>query len=278
MNHWCSRLPGVLCAAVAVLIASSGGVVAGQAPGASVSTAADVRTVLDQYCVRCHNDRRPSADVSLEGVDLEQVAAHAQTLERAVRKLRAGAMPPRGSARPEPATYAALTRWLETALDEAAAVRPNPGRTEALHRLNRAEYVNVIRDLLALEGLNATTLLPGDDASYGFDNIAGVLGMTSTHLDRYVTAARTVSRLAVGDVTLPPDGETYMLPPDLTQDYRLGGSAVRHAGRHAHTPVLSGRRRLRDSLSGVHRESASRRRRRTSSRSVSTVSGSSTSR
>ena len=160
--------------------------------------------------------------MSLEGVDLEQVAAHAQTLERAVRKLRAGAMPPRGSARPEPATYAALTRWLETALDEAAAVRPNPGRTEALHRLNRAEYVNVIRDLLALEGLNATTLLPGDDASYGFDNIAGVLGMTSTHLDRYVTAARTVSRLAVGDVTLPPDGETYMLPPDLTQDYRLG--------------------------------------------------------
>ena len=225
----------VLCAAVAVLVASSGGAVAGQAPGASVSTAADARAVLDQYCVRCHNDRRPSADVSLEGVDLDQVAAHARTLERAVRKLRAGAMPPRGSARPEPATYTALTGWLETALDEAAAGRPNPGRTEALHRLNRAEYVNVVRDLLALEGLNATTLLPGDDASYGFDNIAGVLGMTATHLDRYVTAARTVSRMAVGDLTLPPDGDTYLLPPDLTQDYRLdalpfgtrGGTLIR---------------------------------------------------
>ena len=211
----------VLFGVAAVLVASSGGTVVGQAPGALVSTATDARAVVDQYCVRCHNDRRASADVSLEGVDLEQVGAHAETLEKAVRKLRAGAMPPRGIARPEPATYAALTGWLETALDEAAADRPNPGRTEALHRLNRAEYANVIRDLLALEGLNYATLLPGDDASYGFDNIAGVLGMTSTHLDRYVTAARTISRLAVGDVTLPPDGESHIVPPDLTQDYRL---------------------------------------------------------
>ena len=217
-----TRISLTLLVAVAALVTSSGGAVAGQASGASVSTATEARAVLDQYCVRCHNDRRPAADVSLEGLDLDQVAAHAKTLERAVRKLRAGAMPPLGSARPEPAMYTALTGWLETALDETAASRPNPGRTEALHRLNRAEYVNVIRDLLALEGLNATTLLPGDDASYGFDNIAGVLGMTATHLDRYVTAARTVSRMAVGDVTLPPDGETYMLPPDLTQDYRLG--------------------------------------------------------
>ena len=225
----------VLFAATAVLVASSGRAVVGQAPGTPVATATDARAVLDQYCVRCHNDRRLSGDVSLEGVDLEQVGTHAETLERAVRKLRAGVMPPRGNPRPEPATYAALTGWLETALDEAAAGRPNPGRTEALHRLNRAEYANVIRDLLALDGLNYATVLPGDDASYGFDNIAGVLGMTSTHLERYMTAARTISRLAVGDVTLPPDGETYLLPPDLTQDYRLtelpfgtrGGTLIR---------------------------------------------------
>ena len=174
------------------------------------------------YCVRCHNERLSTAGVSLELVDLDEAGAHAEVLEKAVRKLRAGAMPPQGNPRPEPATYASFRGWLETALDRAAADYPHPGRTESLHRLNRAEYANVVRDLLALEGLNWATLLPRDDASYGFDNIAGVLGITSTHLDQYLSAARTISRIAVGDVTLPPDGETYVVPPDLSQDDRMG--------------------------------------------------------
>ena len=231
--------PPVGIAIVLGLAASGGPAVAEQVP-ARVVSAADARVVLDRYCVRCHNDRLTTAGVSLEAVDLAQVGAHAESLEKAVRKLRAGAMPPRGNPRPESAIYSALTSWLERELDRVAASRPNPGRTETLHRLNRAEYANAIRDLLALEGLDFTTILPRDDASYGFDNIAGVLGMTPTHLDRYLTAARTVSRLAVGDVTLPPDGDTYIVPPDLSQDDRLdelpfgtrGGTLIRR-----HFPV-----------------------------------------
>ena len=231
--------PPVGIAIVLGLAASGGPAVAEQVP-ARVVSAADARVVLDRYCVRCHNDRLTTAGVSLEAVDLAQLGAHAESLEKAVRKLRAGAMPPRGNPRPEPAIYSALTSWLERELDRVAASRPNPGRTETLHRLNRAEYANAIRDLLALEGLDFTTILPRDDASYGFDNIAGVLGMTPTHLDRYLTAARTVSRLAVGDVTLPPDGDTYIVPPDLSQDDRLdelpfgtrGGTLIRR-----HFPV-----------------------------------------
>ena len=208
----------VLSAGALALFVSAGPASAGQAP---VSSAEDARAVLDRYCVRCHSDRLTTAGVSLETVDLDDVGAHAETLEKAVRKLRAGAMPPAGNPRPEPAEYAAFRGWLEAALDREAVNRPTPGRTEGLHRLNRAEYANVVRDLLALEGLDYTTLLPRDDASYGFDNIAGVLGITSTHLDQYLSAARTISRIAVGDVTLPPDGETYIVPPDLSQDYRF---------------------------------------------------------
>ena len=213
--------PWVLATAL-VLVASSDSATAAQSP-ASIVAASDARAVLDQYCVRCHSDRLRTAGVSLESVDLERMDVHSELLERAVRKLRAGAMPPPRNPRPEPAVYDALTSWLERKLDQAAASHPNPGRTEALHRLNRAEYANAIRDFLALEGLNYTTILPRDDASYGFDNIAGILGMTPTHLDQYVTAARTISRVAVGDVTLPPDGDTYIIPPDLSQDDRLEG-------------------------------------------------------
>src|SRR5262249_4589642 len=158
-----------------------------------------------------------------------------QPLEKVVRKLRAGVMPPITVKRPDPATSAALMTWLQNELDRVAAAHPNPGRTESLHRLNRAEYQNAVRDLLAVEGINFATLLPGDDGSYGFDNIAGVLGMTPTHLEKYLGAAREVSRIAVGDMSLPPTGETHMLPPDLSQDEQFadlpfgtrGGTRVR---------------------------------------------------
>ena len=197
-----STRPVVLMTLGALLIVVSGRAVEAQIGKGEISSAAEARALLDRYCVRCHNDRLTTAGLSLESVDLGAVAASAAVLEETVRKLRLGAMPPRGNPRPEPAVYAGLTSWLESELDNAAAVHPNPGRTESLHRLNRTEYGNVIRDLLHLEGLDFSTLLPGDDASYGFDNIAGVLGITSTHLDRYLAAARTISRTAVGDVTI----------------------------------------------------------------------------
>ena len=236
-SGWAMRAnqPVVLVAMGLLLMVSSSRAVDAQARGTDVSSVAEARALLDQYCVRCHSDRLMTAGLSLEAVDLGAVGASAATLDKAVRKLRLGAMPPSGNPRPEPATYAALTSWLESELDRAAAARPNPGRTESLHRLNRSEYANVIRDLLHLEGLDYSILLPGDDASYGFDNIAGVLGMTATHLERYLAAARTISWTAVGDVTLPPSGETRMIPPDFSQDDRLaelpfgtrGGTLIR---------------------------------------------------
>ena len=212
----------VIALAVLLLVGVSDRPLAGQQASAStITSASEARAILDQYCVTCHNDRLRTAQLSLESVELTNPGAHSVPLEKAVRKLRLGSMPPLGRPRPEPAQYAALATWMESELDRAAAAAPNPGRTENLHRLNRAEYQNAIRDLLDLEGLDFATLLPRDDASYGFDNIAGVLGMTPTHLDRYLDAARAISRIAVGDVTLPPSGETYIVPPDLSQDDRL---------------------------------------------------------
>ena len=207
---------------------------AGQAPPA-VSSADDARAILDRYCVGCHSDRLQAAGLTLQSVDLASPAAHAETLEKAIVKLRLGSMPPAGRPRPEPAVYSSLAGWLETEIDREAVARPDPGRTESLHRLNRTEYANVIRDLLDLEGLNFATLLPSDDRSYGFDNVAGALGMTPTHLERYLDAARQISRIAVGDTSLPPGGETFILPPDLSQDDRFeqlpfgtrGGTLVR---------------------------------------------------
>ena len=176
----------VFAAAVWLLVGISDRPLAGQQTSAStITSASEARAILDQYCVACHSDRLKTAQLSLQAVDLASPGAHSAPLEKAVRKLRLGAMPPQGRPRPEPAQYAALATWLESELDRVAEAAPNPGRTESLHRLNRAEYENAIRDLLELEGLNFATLLPGDDASYGFDNIAGVLGMTPTHLDRY---------------------------------------------------------------------------------------------
>ena len=218
-----ARLKGVaallLLAAVAAAPAQGA---APQEPGPTpVGSAPEARAVIDQYCAACHNDRTKSGGLSLQSLDLNDVAGSNQRLEQIVRKVRAGLMPPLGRRRPDPVTYASLQSWIEGQLDQAAAAHPNPGRTESLHRLNRVEYQNAIRDLLDLEGLDYSTLLPKDDASYGFDNIAGVLGVTPTHLDQYLSAARTISRFAVGDVTLPPTGETHNIRADLSQDHRL---------------------------------------------------------
>ena len=159
----------------------------------------------------------------LDQADLANMSDQAETWEKVARKLRTRTMPPAGRPRPDQATYQSVVSWLETELDRAAAANPNPGRTESLHRLNRAEYRNAVRDLLALEHLDIGILLPPDDASYGFDNIAGVLGMSPTLMERYVTAARKISQLAIGDPEVPPTSDTYRLPVDLAQEARVEG-------------------------------------------------------
>ncbi len=191
-----------------------------QAPPAPAQTV-DGKAVLDKYCVTCHNDRLKTAGLSLAKVDFADVGKHSDALERVVRKLQAASMPPPGAPRPDKATYRATSAWLTGSLDRAAEAAPNAGRVEGLHRLNRAEYRNVMRDLLGVEGLAVDQMLPSDDASYGFDNIAGTLGISPTHLERYLAAARKVARIAVGDTTIPAYGETDMIPNDLSQDMQF---------------------------------------------------------
>ena len=193
------------------------------------------RTTIDKYCVSCHNDRRRTADLTLEQLDLDNVGPDAAVWEKVVRKLRLGAMPPAGLPRPDRPGMQALAHALESDLDQAAQRAPNPGRPAAFHRLNRAEYKNAIRDLLALD-IDVAAMLPPDAASYGFDNIGDVLGMSPFLLERYLAAARKISRLAVGNPAIVPGTETYRVPSDLTQDAHLdglpwgtrGGALVQH--------------------------------------------------
>ena len=178
-------------------------------------------STIDQYCVTCHSARLKSGGLVLENADLGNVGADDERWEKVVRKLRAGVMPPQGARRPDAATMHALISSLETSLDQAAEVRPNPGRP-LIHRLNRAEYKNAIRDLLALD-VDVATLLPPDDSAYGFDNIADVLGVSPSLQERYLTAAGRISRLAVGDPSMRPGSETYRIPQDLSQNQHIEG-------------------------------------------------------
>ena len=178
------------------------------------------RALLDQYCVACHNGRVQAGNLELDSADVGDVGSSPALWEKVVRKLRAGAMPPLPRPRPDATTYAGFIEWLETELDDVAANAPNPGRTEAFHRLNRAEYDNVVRDLLGLD-VDVAELLPADGGSYGFDNIAGVLGMSPTLLERYLSAAKKVSRLAVGNPNLPPTAVSFHLSSELPQDDRI---------------------------------------------------------
>ncbi|MXY25734.1 MAG: DUF1592 domain-containing protein [Acidobacteria bacterium] len=182
----------------------------------------DHRALLDRYCVTCHNERLRTAELQLDTADVANVATDPALWEKVARKLRAGAMPPAPRPRPDEATYARFIGWIESELDAAAATSPDPGRTETFHRLNRAEYRNVIRDLLALD-VDVAELLPADDGSYGFDNIAGVLGVSPTLLERYLSAAKKVSRLAIGNPDVTPTAMTYRLAADYPQDDRIDG-------------------------------------------------------
>jgi mono/diheme cytochrome c family protein len=182
---------------------------------------ATVKRFVTQHCLKCHNSDDRTGGLALDAVNPEDVGAHAKVWEKVVRKLAARQMPPAGRRRPDERTYESVVAALEAALDRAAAARPDPGRTPALRRLNRTEYQNAIRDLLALD-VDATALLPADEANHGFDS-APLGGLSPTLLDRYITAAQKISQLAVGRAPKTPDSETFRARPDLTQEGHVEG-------------------------------------------------------
>ncbi len=195
-----------------------------QPPHGPVATAAPHVSLVDEYCLSCHDEDHKKGDLELESVAAEEVPRHPDVWEKVVRKLRARQMPPIGKERPDEATYEAVISSLEGSLDRAAAAHPNPGRTATLRRLTRTEYQNAIRDLLALD-VDVTSLLPADEASYGFDNVT-VGDLSPTLLDRYVSAAEKISRLAVGLSSRSPGGDTIRVPADLTQEEHLEGLPI----------------------------------------------------
>ena len=192
------------------------------------------RTLLDRYCVTCHNERLQTANLTLDAVDLARIGDHAEALEKVVRKLRAGQMPPEGRPRPAREEVETFVAALEAALDREAAGQLTPGRV-ASRRMNRVEYVNAIEDLLDLR-VDGAELLPSDMAGFGFDNNADVLAMTPSLMARYIAAATKISRVAVGSLDNRPDGRVYSLGFEM-QDARMhedmpfgthGGLAARH--------------------------------------------------
>ncbi|MGE3579467.1 MAG: DUF1587 domain-containing protein, partial [Vicinamibacterales bacterium] len=213
--------------------ATAAGLAASGSPAAAPSSQ---RALVDKYCVTCHNKRTRQAGLELDSVDVDRTSAHPEIWEKVVRKLRTGAMPPVGMPRPDDPTLNGFTTWLEDRLDRESAAAPDPGRP-AVHRLNRSEYTNAIRDLLALE-IDGAALLPADTTGFGFDNNADVLSVSPGLLERYLGAARKISRLAIGDPTIKPGLQTYSLPyMVLLQDGRMsedlpfgsrGGAVIRH--------------------------------------------------
>ena len=190
-------------------------------PGRSAETAPDVatqRAILDQYCAVCHNQKVKTANLELDKLDLAHLSDHAEIGEKVIRKLRAGMMPPAGMPRPAPPVLDALIGWVEKDLDRSAVTYlPAPG----LHRLNRTEYTNAIRDVLGLE-VDATKFLPPDDSTHGFDNIAGALTLSPALMEAYLSAAGKISRLAIGDVSSPAQA-VFEVPPDTAQNYHIEG-------------------------------------------------------
>ena len=231
-RRWLVSLAGALA-----VLSVSGSSIRGlqpQSTAPSPAAAAPQRASLDRYCVGCHNDRAKTGGLALDTLDVEHVGESAEAWEKVVRKLRGRMMPPPGRPRPDEATYESLVSYLETSLDRSAAVHPNPGRTDTFRRLNRTEYQNAIRDLLALD-VDVSALLPKDDVSHGFDNV-GVGELSPTLLERYLAAAQKVSRLAVGSSAPSPASHVVVLPADLTQEDHVdglpfgtrGGALVRH--------------------------------------------------
>lgn len=176
--------------------------------------------VVEQYCVDCHNSGKKKGSLDLEKIGTGDIAAHSQAWEKVARRLRTRQMPPAEEKRPDEGTYSTVLAQLESSLDAAAALHPNPGRTDTFRRLNRTEYQNAIRDLLALD-IDAAALLPKDEGSHGFDNVT-VGNLSPTLLDRYILAAQKISRLAIG-VPRKPGGDTIRIRPDVTQENHVEG-------------------------------------------------------
>jgi hypothetical protein len=178
------------------------------------------RALLDQYCVKCHNQKAKTGGLALDTLDIENPAVHAETVEKVLSKLRSDLMPPVGNPRPDPAASRAVVNTLEKALDQAWESQPNPGRIGAVHRLNRVEYNNAIRDLLALD-IDVRNLLPGDETADGsFDNFADSLSISTAHLERYLSVSRQVTRLAIGLPPVNASSEVFEIPLHVVQDDR----------------------------------------------------------
>jgi hypothetical protein len=184
----------------------------------------DVAALVDEYCLSCHDKDHEKGGLVLETIASHDVAQHPDIWEKVIRKMRARLMPPVGKERPDDRTYDAVVSFLERSLDGAAANHPDPGRTATIRRLTRTEYQNAIRDLLAVD-IDVSSLLPADESSYGFDNVT-VGDLSPTLLDRYVSAAEKISRVAVGRSSKSPDGETIRIPADLTQEEHIEGLPI----------------------------------------------------
>ncbi len=231
MNHRIAAFAGLLTCALATgwgaapqtAQQSASKPTAGAAPKPAVSAAvsakvpADFRPVLNQYCVSCHNDRLKTGGLALDKLDLANVPADAAIWEKVVRKLRTGVMPPAGLPKPDDQTRIAMASTLETAMDREAALHPYPG-SPSIHRLNRAEYANAIRDLVALD-IDPEKYLPPDDPAYGFDNIGEVLSLSPALLERFTSVAEQVATLAIGNKSdVVQTSQVYRAPADLSQD------------------------------------------------------------
>ena len=230
-----------LLAGIVLLACSTSTIGEVQSPGAAaarpMATGAEAQAMVDGYCVRCHNDVRRTASLELDRYDAANPAAHPEIWEKVVAKLRAGAMPPGGVRRPDAETYEAVAGWLESELDAAWAENPNVGRINAVHRLNRTEYNNAVNDLLGLD-VDVVDALPGDETmGGGFDNVADALSISPLHMERYLSVARAVTRLAVGLPPAGPGSSRYAADDARRQNVRMsddlplgsrGGMAVRH--------------------------------------------------
>jgi len=232
--------PASFVLAAAVTLVATGAHAQSSAASAAPSPARAHQQTVTDYCVGCHNDRARTGGLSLEGADLSSVPAHADLWEKVIRKLRLGVMPPQGARRPDPAVLDTLATSLESELDAAATARPSPGRP-ALHRLNRAEYANAVRDLLGLD-VDVASLLPPDNAAYGFDNVADALGSSPALLQAYLSAARRISAVAVGDPRASTGSQTYSARQDLSQGHHLDGLPLGTVGgvRAVHTFPVDG--------------------------------------
>jgi hypothetical protein len=233
------RTPGIVALNVVVVCALAGAAAQQSVPSTPAqSVAVTHQSTLQQYCVSCHNDRLQSGGLAIDRLDVTDVRRDAETWERVVRKLRVSAMPPSGARRPDAATSNVLIAWLEGELDRAGT--GHPGRP-TLRRLNRAEYANAIRDLLALD-VDVRSLLPPDGAAFGFDNVADAQGSSPALLQAYLAAARKISAVAVGDSRIGVGSDTYTARQDLSQDVHLDGLPLGTVGglRATHTFPLDG--------------------------------------